>query len=93
MPRTITGKFAVRREAELAVEHLVQELGIDRSAVEVTTDTSENTAGVVAAGADTDPATGDPDASARHGGIAVSVTADEAVADKVQAAMWQAGGR
>jgi hypothetical protein len=38
MPRKITGRFAIRREAELVVEHLVQEYKLERSAVEVTTE-------------------------------------------------------
>jgi hypothetical protein len=90
MPRKITGRFAIRREAELAVEHLVQEYKLERSAVEVTTEGPENTAGVVPSGADTDPATGEPEASARHGMIVVSVTVDDAIADRAEAAMRQA---
>ena len=35
MPRKITSEFDIRREAELAVERLVQEYKIDRSAIEV----------------------------------------------------------
>src|SRR5215217_5217250 len=46
MPRKITGEFDIRREAELAVERLVQEYSIDRSAVEVTAAGDDNTAGV-----------------------------------------------
>ena len=91
MPRRITGRFAVRREAELAVEHLVQAYGIDRSAVEVTAVGPENTAGVVASGADTDPATGEPNAGAHRGKIVVSVTVEDAVADEALEAMRQAG--
>jgi len=50
--RTITGSFNTRREAEMAVEHLVQEYKLDRSRVEVRPAGEENTAGTVASGAD-----------------------------------------
>ena len=50
--QTITGSFNTRREAEMAVEHLVQDYGLDRSAVNVRPAGEENTSGVVASGAD-----------------------------------------
>ena len=52
MDGTISGRFATRREAELAVEHLVQDLGVDRAAVTIRPEGAENSAGVEAAGAD-----------------------------------------
>jgi hypothetical protein len=58
MPRTISGEFDIRREAELAVERLVQEYNIDRSAIEVMAASDDNTAGVVPSGADRDRETG-----------------------------------
>ncbi|WP_207802757.1 hypothetical protein [Roseicella frigidaeris] len=90
MPRTISAEFDVRREAELAVERLVQEYKLDRSAVTVTTVGEDNTAGTRPSGADRDDATGDEAASPTHGRIRVSATVDDAVADKAQAAMRQA---
>ena len=92
MPRTITAEFAIRREAELAVERLVQEYGIDRKAVQVVAAGDDNTAGVVPSGADRDPETGEPDASATHGRIRVSVAVDDAIADRAEAALRQARG-
>jgi hypothetical protein len=50
--RTITGRFNTRREAEMAVEHLVQEYDLDRSRVHVRPAGEENTSGEVASGAD-----------------------------------------
>ena len=50
--RTITGSFNTRREAEMAVEHLVQDYGLDRSRVHVRPAGDENTSGNVASGAD-----------------------------------------
>ena len=50
--QTITGSFNTRREAEMAVEHLVQDYNIDRSSVHVRPAGEENTSGNVASGAD-----------------------------------------
>jgi hypothetical protein len=50
--QTITGSFNTRREAEMAVEHLVQEYDLDRSRVQVRPAGEENTSGTVASGAD-----------------------------------------
>jgi hypothetical protein len=92
MPRKITSEFDIRREAELAVERLVQEYKIDRSAIEVMAASEENTAGVVPSGADRDRETGESGSSPTHGRIRVSVTVDDAVADRVQEALRQARG-
>ena len=92
MSRKITSEFDIRREAELAVERLVQEYKIDRSAIEVIAASEENTAGVVPSGADRDRETGEPGSSPTHGRIRVSVTVDDAVADRVQEALRQARG-
>lgn len=52
MTGTICGRFETRREAELAVEHLVQDHGVERSAITVRAEGAENSAGTEAAGAD-----------------------------------------
>ncbi len=52
MDKTITANFDTRREAETAVEHLVQEHGINRADIFVGAAGKANTAGVRAAGAD-----------------------------------------
>jgi hypothetical protein len=92
MPKQISGEFDIRREAELAVERLVQEYKIDRSAIQVAAAGDDNTAGTVASGADRDRETGEPGESPTHGRIRVSVTVDDAVADKAQEALRQAHG-
>ena len=92
MPRKITGEFDIRREAELAVERLVQEYNIDRSAVEVVAAGDDNTAGVVPSGADRDSETGEPEASPTHGKIRVTVTVDDDIANRAQEALRQARG-
>jgi hypothetical protein len=50
--QSITGRFESRREAEMAVEHLVQEYDLDRARVEVRPAGEANTSGEAASGAD-----------------------------------------
>ena len=90
MAKTIRGDFATRREAELAIEHLVQEYGIDRQAVQVTPAGAENSAGEKPSGADQDRRTGDPGASPSHGRIAVSVQVEDDIVDRAEQALRQA---
>ncbi len=52
MSTTLTAKFDNRREAEMTVERLVQQLGIERTDVFITAEGTENTAGVEEAGSD-----------------------------------------
>ena len=78
MTRTITGLFDTRREAEMAVERLVQEHGLDRSRVSAHAAGAENTSGTVASGSDAaDAAAGEPVEGVRKGRIAVSAEVEE----------------
>src|SRR3954453_9835487 len=92
----IIGEFATRREAELAVEHLVQEHGAKRSGVSVHAAGSANTAGSKISGADIEsghPGThkhGRPELS---GPIEVAVACDQAQAPMVEAALKNAGAQ
>lgn len=52
MVTSIEAKFETRREADLAVERLVQEHGIARTDISVHADGERNSAGSKAAGAD-----------------------------------------
>ena len=52
MGTTLVAEFDNRRDAEMSVERLVQELGIDRTAVFIAASGSENTVGEKASGAD-----------------------------------------
>lgn len=52
MERPIVAHFETRREAELAVEHLVQEHGVARTDIFVRAKGESNSAGVRPAGAD-----------------------------------------
>ncbi|UAK25566.1 hypothetical protein [Sphingomonas nostoxanthinifaciens] len=93
---TITATFSTRRQADLAIEQLVQEHGIDRSAIFVTPVGDDNSAGSEEDCADAesgppgvDPA-GDP---ALAGGLDVSVDlADEGNVAAVRAALQEHGG-
>ncbi|RED34510.1 hypothetical protein BJ123_110149 [Rhodopseudomonas thermotolerans] len=96
MQSTITGQFATRREAELAVERLVQELGIERSSVSVAPRGVANSAGTRVAGADAE--SGHPGVE-KHGDpelndlIEVSVGCSEAEAGKIETTMKSVGAR
>ena len=52
MDRTIVAQFETRRHAEIAVEHLVQEHGIERSDIFIRAPGEANSAGVRPDGAD-----------------------------------------
>jgi hypothetical protein len=92
---TINATFETRREAELAIEHLVQEHGIDRDDVEVGTDGEENSAGVEPNGSDnpTELEEGTEDDAALNGRISVTVTIEsEETAETVQEVLEEHGG-
>lgn len=82
MSMTLNGAFATRREAEMAVERLVQEYAIERTDIFIATEGDENTAGEYAAGSDVEA--GQPESSTRndaplHGQIIVSVDIEDDV--------------
>jgi len=94
---TLTATFNTRRQADLALERLVQELGIERADVFLVPEGNENSAGSDPDGADAesghpgvDPAS-DP---ALAGGIVLSVDlSDEANVGDVRAALRELGGQ
>lgn len=94
MGKTITGTFPTRREAELAVEHLVQEYGLQRADIFVEPSSSENSAGVRPSGGDAKsghPAS-QPDADAAlNGTLLVSVDVNEDETEAVEKAFRDAG--
>jgi hypothetical protein len=80
MPTTLTAHFDTRREAEMTVERLVQEYGIDRQSIAIAAAGPRNSAGVEEAGADI--GAGEPSSDERsdaplNGAIAVSVEVDD----------------
>lgn len=52
MTKLIEGRFETRRDAEMTVERLVQEHGIDRSAILIAAEGDDNSAGVQTPGSD-----------------------------------------
>jgi hypothetical protein len=90
---TVVAAFDTRRQAEIAVEHLVQEYGIDRRSVSVHPSGAANSAGTRAAGADVE--SGHPGVE-KHGApelnaaIEVSVDCDEADRARVERAFASA---
>ena len=80
MGTTLKANFETRREAEMVVERLVQEHGIERSDIFVSASGSANTAGTEEAGSDT--AAGEPTRESRtdaalNGVIEVSVDLED----------------
>ena len=75
----ISATFETRREAEMAIERLVQEHGVDRACISVAPAGSQNSAGTLVAGADAkrrDPEPVRDDEAALNGRIAVTVNAN-----------------
>jgi hypothetical protein len=80
MPTTLNATFDTRRQAEMAVERLVQEFGIERTDIFVAADGADNSAGEDRAGSDTEAGAPTPEArddAALNGRIAVSVDIDD----------------
>jgi hypothetical protein len=92
--RTIVANFDTRRDAETAVEHLVQEHGIERADIFIRAPGTANTAGTRAAGADVESGHpgvethGKPELS---GPIEVSVECDAGQTKMVRSALEKAG--
>ena len=90
MSTTLTGQFETRREAEMTVERLVQEYGINRADIFVAAAGAENSAGDEQAGSDNAAGAPTPesrDDAALNGSISVSVDLDdEKLAGKVRSA-------
>ncbi|MPZ36160.1 MAG: hypothetical protein GEV13_35275 [Rhodospirillales bacterium] len=94
MERTVVANFDTRRAAKTAVEHLVQEHGIDRAAIFIRASGNANTAGVRPADADAE--SGRPGVT-RHGKpelsgpIEVSVDCHDDQSTVVRSALEKAG--
>lgn len=77
MSRNIKGSFNTRRDADMAVERLVQEYGIERTDIFLAPVGAENSSGMAVAGSDA--ASGSPDSRPRRDGAhagAVDVSVD-----------------
>ncbi len=96
MEHTLNYGFATRREAELAVEHLVQEHHLDRTAITLHATGPDNTAGEHAAGADVEsghPGVEKHGTPALHGAIALRVSCSASQHATVEAALREVGGQ
>lgn len=81
MGTNITGNFHSREQADSVVERLVQEHGIDRADIFVSTPGPENSAGDEPSGADFgggEPSPGDRDDAPLNGAVEVSVDINDA---------------
>ncbi len=96
MATTLKATFKTRREAEMAVERLVQEYGVERTDIFLAAEGPSNTVGVEVAGSDTkagSPSPLDRGDSALNGAILVSVDVnDQARIADVRAAFAEFGG-
>lgn len=96
MEQTVVAYFDNRRDAELAVEHLIQERGIERTDIFLQAKGQANTAGVEAAGADVE--SGHPGVARRgspklDGEIELSVDCHGADRDKVLKTLNETGAK
>jgi hypothetical protein len=92
---TIRALFPSRREVELAVEHLVQEYGIERTDIFIEPAGAENSAGDAPTGADVESGHGsalpDPAGAAYEGQLIVSVDMNDDENEAVTQAFREAG--
>ena len=95
MGMTIAGTFETRRDAEMAVERLVQEHGLARTDVFIEPEADKNSAGTAPDGADVESGHGEKKDNAKPalgGRIKVSVDInDGAKKDAVQASFREFG--
>lgn len=91
--KTIWGIFSTREEADRAVEHLVQEHGIERADVFVQPRDARNSSGTAPSGADAWPEQHEapPMDAALHGSIEVSADVGWNEVDKAERAFREAG--
>ena len=96
MPNTIAATFETRRDAEMAVEHLVQEHGIDRAAVTIAPASEANSAGTATAGADLEDGSRKEDSDgepALAGRLKVTATVEDGATEQVRGAFATYNGQ
>jgi hypothetical protein len=95
MGQTVSGIFPTRREVEIAVEHLVQEYGLERSDIFIEPLSDMNSAGEAVAGADRESGHGadeaDADGGPYAGRLKVSVDMNQDELSSIQQAFRDAG--
>ena len=93
---SLSADFDTRRDAEMAVEHMVQEHGLDPKTISVVAISEDNSAGTRVSGSDVDTdgdKAGVTSKPALAGRLRVSVETDSASSDKVLASFAAYGGR
>lgn len=92
MTNSISATFPTRRDAEMAVEHLIQEHGLHADSVEIVPESTQNSAGTKLSGGDRDGSSqsGSPDLG---GNLVVTVRADTAHEEAVRSSFAAYGGR
>ncbi|NML13212.1 hypothetical protein HHL08_24360 [Sphingobium sp. AR-3-1] len=95
MSTTLTGTFDSRDQADMAVERLVQEIGIERTDIFVAASGPDNSAGNRTGGADSETVDQDErDDAPLAGGIMVSIDLqDDAKVEVVTAALEEFGAQ
>jgi len=91
METTFVAEFSTRREAELAIEHLVQEYGVPRGDVSVQPTGTANTSGQYSAGTDAKAAPEPTGGGKLEGSIEVCVNFYGADSKPIIDAMKSAG--
>lgn len=95
MATTVIGIFPTRREVELAVEHLVQEYGLERTDIFIEPVSDANSAGVAATGADVQSGhsgrTPDARGAAYQGALRITVDMNKDEVAAVEQAFREAG--
>jgi hypothetical protein len=95
MGKTIIGTFPTRREVEIAVEHLVQDYGLERSDIFIEPASGQNSAGDNVTGADAESGhpgvDADAEGAAYNGALNVSVDVNEDEDAAVDKAFRDAG--
>lgn len=91
----VKGAFKDRRAAELALEHLVQEIGLDRTDIFIAARGKDNSSGTKLAGADAQSSLAESREAepALDGEIEMSVGCEQAKLERVSEALKQSGGR
>ena len=95
MTSKLTATFETRRDAELVIERLVQELGVDRSAIRVGPDGENNSSGEDVSGGDAkaaEPSVEERDDGALESRIRVSVDLEGSAASDVRRAFKEFDG-
>jgi hypothetical protein len=96
MSKTINGSFETRRDADMAVERLVQEFGVERTDIFVAAQGQDNSVGPARAGSDSESDAPSPEAredGAHEGAIVVSVDVnDDEIVSKVAGAIREFSG-